>query len=63
MSYDKKLLEEFRKYNAVTCTICKKRNRKNWNIYSANTFCSQECISKGIDLTNPLSRTEELTKE
>lgn len=48
MSYDKKLLDEFRKYGAVTCSICKKRNRKNWNIYSTNTFCSQECISKGI---------------
>ncbi len=49
MSYDKKLLEELRKYGAVTCSICKKRNRKNWNIYSTNTFCSQECIKKGID--------------
>lgn len=49
MSYDRKLLDEFRKYGAVTCSVCKKRTRKNWNIYSANTFCSEECIKKGID--------------
>lgn len=49
MTYDSKLLEEYRKYGAVTCSICRKRNRKNWNIYSTNTFCSQECISRGID--------------
>ena len=51
MSYDKKTLEEFRKYGAVTCPVCKKRNRKDWNIYSANTFCSMECGSKWINKT------------
>ncbi len=47
--YDKKLLEEFRKYGAVTCPICKKRKRKDWNIYSANALCSHECSLKMID--------------
>jgi len=49
MSYDKKLVAEMRQYGAVTCSICKKRNRKDWNIYSTNTFCSPECVSKGIN--------------
>ena len=48
MTYDKKLLEEHRKYGAVTCSVCKQRKRKKWNIYSANTFCSNECSSKWI---------------
>lgn len=56
MSYDQKTLEEFRKYGAVTCDICKIRNRKNWNIYSANTYCSDKCatiaIGKLLDKTN-----------
>lgn len=51
MSYDKKLLDEFRKYGAVTCSVCHQRKRKDWNIYSANTFCSQECSSKWIHKT------------
>jgi len=50
MNYDKKLLEEKRKYGAVTCSVCKKRNRKDWNIYSANTLCSQKCRQKTIDI-------------
>ncbi len=46
----KKLLEEYKKYGAVTCSICHKRKRKNWNIYSANTFCSEECKQRAIDM-------------
>lgn len=49
MGYNKKTLEEMRKYGKVTCSVCHKRKRESWNIYSANTFCSQECISKGIN--------------
>jgi hypothetical protein len=48
MPYDKKLLEEHRKYGAVTCSVCHKRKRKDWNIYSTNTFCSDECMWKAI---------------
>lgn len=51
MTYDRKLLEEKRKYGAVTCSVCKKRNRKNWNIYSVNTFCSTECSMRWISKT------------
>jgi len=51
MTYDKKLLEEYRKYGAVTCSVCKKRERKDWNIYSANTFCSDKCAKKWIKET------------
>jgi len=47
--YNKKLLEEFRKYGAVTCSVCHKRKRKDWNIYSNNTMCSPECAKKMID--------------
>ena len=46
--YDKKLLEQKRKYGLVKCPICKKMGRPDWNIYSANSFCSQECGSKWI---------------
>ncbi len=49
MSYDKKLLDEYQKYGAVTCKVCHQRNRKNWNIYSANTLCSEICKQKMID--------------
>ena len=49
--YDKKLLEEKRKYGAVTCSFCKQRNRKDWNIYSVNTFCSTECSMGWINKT------------
>lgn len=48
MTYNQKLLEEHRKYGAVTCKICKKRKRYDWNIYSANTFCSHECSMKAV---------------
>jgi len=51
MSYDKKLLDEVRKYGAVTCSVCKQRKRKDWNIYSTNTFCSPECSWKWIHKT------------
>lgn len=49
--YSQKTLDEFRKYGAVTCSVCKKRNRKNWNIYSANTHCSPECSTAWIHKT------------
>jgi len=49
MSYDKKLLEEWRKYKLVTCPICKKRKTKDWNIYKANATCSPECARKLIE--------------
>lgn len=48
MTYIKKLLEEKRKYGVVTCGVCKKRTNKNWNIYSANTACSEKCKWKLI---------------
>ena len=46
--YSKKLLEEFRKYGAVSCPICKQRIKKDWNIFSANAFCSLKCSQKWI---------------
>jgi endogenous inhibitor of DNA gyrase (YacG/DUF329 family) len=49
MSYDKKLLEQKRKYGLVKCPICGKFGRPDWNIYSANAFCSIECGSKWIN--------------
>ena len=48
MSYFQKTLKEFHKYGVVTCTICHQRNRKDWNICSANTLCSEECKQKMI---------------
>ena len=52
--YDKKLLEEQRKYGLVSCKVCKKRKVKNWNIYK-NNICSTECSGKLIEklLSNP----------
>lgn len=47
--YNKKLLEQKRKYGLVKCPICKKLGRPDWNIYSANSLCSQECSQKMID--------------
>ena len=41
--YSRKLLKELEKYGVVTCSECKHRKRKDWNIYSANTLCSEEC--------------------
>ena len=49
MSYDKKLLEQKRKFGKVTCPICKKMGRPDWNIYSANSLCSEICKQKMID--------------
>lgn len=46
--YDKKLLEEQRKYGVVTCKVCKKRKVKDWNIYK-NNICSMECQKKLIN--------------
>ena len=51
MSHDKELLEQKRKYGLVKCPICKKMGRPDWNIYSANSFCSAECGSKWIHKT------------
>ena len=48
MSYDKKLLEEQKKYGMVTCKVCRKRKVKDWNIYK-NNICSTECQWKLID--------------
>ena len=45
MSYDKKLLEEKRKYGKVTCKVCRQRNITDWNIYK-NNICSNECVMK-----------------
>lgn len=48
--YSKKLLEEFRKYGAVSCPICKQRIKKDWNIFSANALCGKkECTKKLIE--------------
>lgn len=52
---EKTLREEFNKYGTVTCSVCKQRKRKNWNIYSANTFCSIECSTKWIEKTLSLT--------
>lgn len=49
MSYDKKLLEQQRKTGLVECPICKKMGRPDWNIYSANSLCSEPCKQKMID--------------
>ncbi len=56
MAYDKKLIDEKRKYGAVTCSVCKQRTNTKWSIYSVNTICSAECqrksIGRLIDLAN-----------
>lgn len=54
MPYNQKLEDERKQYGAVTCSVCKKRTCKDWNIYSVNTICSQECR---------LTRIEELLSE
>lgn len=48
MAYDQKLVDEKRKYGAVTCSVCKKRTCTTWTIYSVNTHCSRECSLKWI---------------
>ena len=49
MNCDKKLLEQKRKTGLVKCPICKKMGRPDWNIYSANSLCSESCKQKMID--------------
>jgi len=49
MAYNQKLVDEHKKYGAVTCSVCKKRTRKAWNIYSVNTICSPQCHSIAIN--------------
>jgi len=48
MTYNKKLMDEWRQYRLVTCKVCYKRKVKDWNIYK-NNICSSECSTKLIN--------------